>query len=207
MRQEATFQGEHGFSDKDMADMLGCLEKDWVAFLQQKGDLPESAEKKLKELVRATKEEAETIKERDMLLAEAKRRGFSKELIAQAIGVSGGAISNLERRRTVTSRAAILLLAWLRQHVAEGEGNVQVIPKANEIAEREAINCPHCGEATPKPPHAVYCMWCGIQLASRCASCRVPSEVEFKFCPHCGNQKGKYHDSKVEKKAGRNPVR
>jgi ribosomal protein L40E len=46
------------------------------------------------------------------------------------------------------------------------------------------MNCPRCQHENP--PHAKFCLECGVSLALTCAKCHSALPAGAKFCLECG---------------------
>jgi len=47
-------------------------------------------------------------------------------------------------------------------------------------------DCPNCG--TQLYPGFVFCPSCKKRVKNKCTSCNMYVDLEYKYCPHCGNQ-------------------
>jgi Zn-finger nucleic acid-binding protein len=56
-------------------------------------------------------------------------------------------------------------------------------------------DCPRCG--TQLYPGFIFCPTCKKRLKRKCSNCEVYVDLEYKYCPHCGNKMT--HKTKREK--------
>lgn len=48
------------------------------------------------------------------------------------------------------------------------------------------FKCPDCGEMTPGPPTATFCMRCGHVLGAQCPKCGNLNKLKANICDDCG---------------------
>lgn len=73
------------------------------------------------------------------------------------------------------------------EEVAASDEEEEVVEESEEVA--VAGECWKCEESLPEREDLRYCPWCGAdQTVRECPSCEAVVELDWRFCPACGEE-------------------